>query len=86
MVAISRCVSGSVEPIIAGRSFLSAHTATAATLTVVTDAAKRAGGNNGARLTAATRKVPKAGLTIAIARDSIASDATARSNPQIIFS
>lgn len=82
MLAISYCVSGSVGPIIAEHSFLSAPTATAVTLTAVIDAARRAGANNVARLTAATNKVLKAGSTIVIGSDSIASGATARSNLQ----
>lgn len=86
MLAISRCVSGSVGPIIAEHCFSSALTATAVTLTAVTDAARRVDATNGARLTAATRKVPKAGLTIEIASDSIASDATAPPNPRTTFS
>lgn len=86
MLAISRCVSGSVGPIIAEHSFLSAPTATAVTLTAVIDAVRRAAANNGARQTAATNKVPKAGLTIEIASDSIASGATAPPNPRTTFS
>jgi hypothetical protein len=86
MLAISRCVSGSVGPIVAEHSFSSALTATAATLTAVIDAARKAGGNNGARLTAATNKVPKAGSIIVIASDSIAGDATAPPTPRITFS
>lgn len=86
MLAISRCVSGSVGPIIAEHCFSSALTATVVTLTAVIDAARRVAANNGARLTAATNKVPKAGLTIAIASDSIASDATAPPNPRTTFS
>ena len=86
MLAISYCFSGSVEPIIAEHSFSSALTATAVTLTVVIDAVRRAGANNGARLTAATNKVPKAGSTIVIGSASIASDATARANPRTTFS
>lgn len=86
MLAISRCFSGSVGPIIAERCFSSALTATAVTLTAVIDAARRVGANNVARLTAATNKVTKAGLTIEIASDSIASDATAPPNPRTTFS
>lgn len=86
MLAILRCVNGSVGPIVAEHSFSSALTATAVTLTVVIDAVRRAGANNGARLTAATNKVPKAGLTIVIASDSIGSDAIAPPNPGTTFS
>ena len=86
MLAISHCVSGSVEPIDAEHSFSSALTATEVTLTAVIDAGRRAAANNGARLTAATNKVPKAGSTIVIASDSIASDATAPPNPRTTFS
>ena len=86
MLAISHCFSGSVGPIVAEHSFSSALTATAATLTAVIDAARRVGANNGARQTAATNKAPKAGSTIAIGSDSIASDATARANSQKTFS
>lgn len=86
MLAISRYVSGSVGPIVAEHSFSSALTATAVTLTVVIDAVRRVAANNGARLTAATNKVSRAGLTIAIGSDSIGSDATARANPQTTFS
>ena len=86
MLAISRCVSGSVEPIVAERSFSSALTATAVTLTAVIDAARRVAANNVARLTAATNKAPKAGSTIEIASDSIVSDATAPPTPRTTFS
>jgi hypothetical protein len=44
------------------------------TLTVVTIAGKRASGNNGAKQTGVTNKVPKAGLIIAIVSDCIAVD------------
>jgi hypothetical protein len=64
--AISYCVGGSVEPINAGQCFSYALTAIAVTLIAVIDAARRAAGNNGARLTAAISRAPKAGLTIAI--------------------
>jgi len=86
MLAISRCVSGSVGPIIAEHCFSSALIATAVTLTAVIDAARRVAATNGARLTAVTNRVSKAGLTIAIASGSIASDATAPPNPQTTFS
>ncbi len=86
MLAISYCVSGSVEPIVAERSFSSALTATAVRLTVVIDAVRRAGANNGARQPVATNKVRKAGLTIEIASDSIASDAVAPRNRLTTFS
>lgn len=86
MLAISHCVSGSVGPIIAEHCSSSALIATAVTLTAVIDAARRVAANNGARLTAATSKVPKAGSTIAIASGSIASDATAPPKPETTFS
>ena len=85
MLAISHCVSGSVGPIVAEHSFSSALTATAVTLTAVIDAARRVAATNGARLTAATNKVPKAGSTIVIASDSIASDAVAPPTPRKTF-
>ena len=86
MLAISRCVSGSVGPIIAEHSFSSALTATAVTPIAVIGAARRVADNNGARLTAAISRAPKAGSTIEIASDSIASDATAPPNRQTTFS
>ena len=69
MLAISHCVSGSVGPINAEQCFSYALTAIAVMLIAVIDAARRAAGNNGARLTAAISRAPKAGLTIAIAND-----------------
>jgi hypothetical protein len=86
MLAISRCVNGSVGPIVAEQCFSSALTAIADTQIAVIDAARRAADNNGARLTAAISRAPKAGSTIEIASDSIASDATAPPNRQTTFS
>lgn len=86
MPANSHCINGSVGPIVAEHCFSSALIATVVTLTAVIDAARRVAANNGARLTAVTNKVTKAGLTIVIASDSIASGATAPPNRQNTFS
>lgn len=85
MLANSYCVSGSAGPIIVERCFSYALTATEDTLTVVIDAATRAGANNAARLTAATNKAPKAGSTIGIASGSIGYDAIGRPTPETTF-
>ena len=82
MLAISHCVSGSVGPIIAEQCFSYALTVIADTRIAVIDAARRAADNNGARLTAAISRAPKAGSTIAIANDFIANDATAPPKPR----
>lgn len=76
MAATSHCISGSVGAMIVERSFLSALTATGDTPIVATDAGRKGDASNGAKQTAATNKVPKAGLTIAIVSDSIAGDTT----------
>jgi hypothetical protein len=74
MIVISSFCNGFVGPRNAGRCFSSALIVTEDTLTAVTVAGKRASGNNGAKQTGVTNKVPKAGLTIAIANDSIGGD------------
>lgn len=76
MLVISSCCGGFVGLRNAGRCFSSALTATEVTLTAVSDAARRTGANNGGRQTAATNKVAKVGLTIAIVSGSIVSDTT----------
>jgi len=80
MLAISGCFSGFVGPMVAERCFSSAHTATEVTPTVVNDAGRRADANNDVKPTDDISKAPKAGLTIAIASDSIVGDGSNPSN------
>jgi hypothetical protein len=74
MTVISYFCNGFVGPRNAGRYSSSALIATGDTLTAETVVGKRAGGNNGAKRTDDTNKVPKAGLIIAIVSDSIGGD------------
>ena len=74
MIVISFFCNGFVGPRNAARCFSSALIVTGDTLTAVTIAGKRASGNNGAKQTGVTNKVPKAGMTIAIVNDCIAVD------------
>ena len=74
MLVISYCVSGSAELICAERCSLSAHTATAVTLIAAKHVGRRAAAGNGARLTAATSKARRGGLTIAIVNGAIDDD------------
>ena len=85
MLAISRCDSGSVGPINAERCFSFVMAATTVRPTVVTDAGRKAAGNNGGRQTAATSKAKKVGSTIENASDNIDCDTNQPPSRQITF-